>query len=423
MDSNPESSASHDDGIPTRNEITFSETAPSQPSPPIYINPDHAVAARADDTRRMVRLLWIFAILLAAVITPTVVGKIRYAYSYNTERARADASLETLQHLDLSELSLAFRSVAAGVGPSVVNIQTTRIFGSPLYDERRHLFGDPRPFALQGQGSGVIVDPDGYIVTNNHVIELSEAILVQLTDGQQLPAEVVGSDPLTDIAVLKIDQDNLIAREWGNSDDLEVGSMVWAIGSPFGLQRSITFGIISAKNRRGVTPSLLQDFLQTDAAVNPGNSGGPLVNIQGEIVGINTAIVGQAYQGISFAIPSNTARKIYEKIRKEGQIKRGWLGVSLGNISSDSTPILPRRGKIQGVLIAGVVENSPAARAGLRPDDVILEWNGMKVSDPTTFSLLVAETEVGSKVTVRILRQQRERILTIKVGEYPTRFP
>ena len=180
-----------------------------------------------------------------------------------------------------------------------------------------------------GQGSGVIIDPAGYILTNYHVVRGANEIRISLSDGRKVDANLVGRDAATDLAVLKVAADGLLAAEWGDSNDLEVGALVWAVGSPFGLQRSITFGILSAKNRAGVAGTVYQDFLQTDAAVNPGNSGGPLVDARGRVVGINTAIVGEAYQGISFAIPSSVARGVYERLKTTGRVERaGWVSVS-----------------------------------------------------------------------------------------------
>ena len=383
----------------------------------VAASPRRVVAPALDEGRRLSRLLWIFGFLLIAFLAPSIIGRIQYAYRYNGERAEADAALETLQKIDMSDLSLAFRTVAKGVGPSVVHIRTTRrVRRSGINDEGQHLFGHPRGFEMEGQGSGVIVDTEGYIVTNNHVVADADSITVQLKDGRAADAVVIGADPPTDIAVLKINLSDLIAREWGNSDDLDVGSMVWAVGSPFGLQRSITFGIISAKNRRGVTQKLIQDFLQTDAAVNPGNSGGPLVTIDGRIVGINTAIVGQSYQGISFAIPSNTAQDIYDRIRRDGKISRGLLGVGLAEV----TPEIARQLGLEataGVLILRVFPGTPADMAGLQRNDIVLTWNDRDAEDPITLSWLIAGTEIGSRATIEIWRNGVRKKLRVTVGD------
>ncbi|NOY30236.1 MAG: trypsin-like serine protease, partial [Planctomycetes bacterium] len=229
---------------------------------------------------RLRRLLWVFSLLLAVLIAPSVAGRIQYALTKAKETARADVAREYLPDFNLSHFNTASRLLAQQVGPSVVNVST-------------------RSGRAQGEGSGVIVDAEGYIVTNHHVVDGVRTVEIQLSDGRRGTASVVGIDPLVDVAVLKTNLDNLVAAKWGDSDELSVGETVWALGSPFGLQRSVTFGILSAKGRRGISgrrgrarSSVYQEFLQTDAAVNPGNSGGPLVNVRGEIIGINTAIIG-----------------------------------------------------------------------------------------------------------------------------------
>jgi serine protease Do len=262
----------------------------------------------------------------------------------------------------------------------------------------------------------VIVDVEGYIVTNNHVVAGATEIWVQLIDGREVPADIVGADVLTDLAVLKIDEPNLIALPWGDSEAMEAGDMIWAVGSPFGLQRSVSFGIVSAKSRHMNGAATEQDFLQTDAAVNPGNSGGPLVNIRGNIVGINTAIVGTTYRGISFAIPSAVAEDIYERLKTNRKIARGRLGVMLGELTSE----LGERFGIEsprGVLVVGVLRDSPAERARIEVGDVIIEWKGERVDDPTTLSRMVAATEVGSRAELKLIRDGVEMNLEVEVDE------
>jgi serine protease Do len=269
---------------------------------------------------------------------------------------------------------------------------------------------------MEGQGSGVIVDSTGYIVTNNHVVEGAQQIEVHLSDGRKRQADVIGTDPLTDIAVLKIDADSLIAAEWGDSDKLEVGALVWAIGNPFGLDRSVTMGIISAKGRPGQNP--FQNYLQTDAAVNPGNSGGPLVNIEGKIVGINTAIVGPSYQGVSFSIPSNEARKVYDRLRTEGKVARGWLGVALAQLTPELAKQLGLR-QLRGALVQDVVRGAPAEKAGIEPGDVVVEWNGIAVDNSMMLSPLVAATKIGSSVPATIIRDGKSMEIKVTVEERP----
>lgn len=368
---------------------------------------------------RLSRLLWVLAILLVLLVGPWIVQRFQYAATYGRERARVDVASAALQEIDLSTVGEASRLVAQAVGPSVVHIRTVQIVdGGRASDEWAFLM--PRRRAAEGQGSGVIIDEQGYIVTNSHVISGAAQISVHLVDGRSVSARVIGADVLTDIAVLKIDADNLIPADWGNSEALEVGDLVWAVGSPYGLERSVTFGIISAKGRRGVTQSLYQDFLQTDAAVNPGNSGGPLVNIRGEVIGINTAIVGPAYQGISFAIPSAIAVEVYQRLRETGRVARGWLGVELREITPDIARQLDLNTS-EGVLVMSVVDGSPAETGGVQRGDVILRWNGEPTPDPLTLSRLVAATEIGSTADLVVLREGAEVELQVRVSERPNR--
>jgi serine protease Do len=243
------------------------------------------------------------------------------------------------------------------------------------------------------------------------------SIEVGLSDGRIVPGHLVGFDELTDLAVVKVDADKLIAAKWGNSDDLEVGSLVWAAGSPFGLRSSVTFGILSAKNRAGVAGTPYQDFLQTDAAVNPGNSGGPLVDKRGNVIGINTAIVGEAYQGISFAIPSSVAKDVYSRIKDGGHVARGWLGVEMAEVDD---LVADRLGlnDTNGVVVERLVDlDSPAARAGVKTGDIIRQWNGNTIVNRSTLSRLVAKTQVGAEATILVFRGGVERVLKIRVGE------
>jgi S1-C subfamily serine protease len=267
----------------------------------------------------------------------------------------------------------------------------------------------------------VIVDAEeGYIITNAHVIDKATRISLQLSDGRTIQdAQVVGSDPLTDLAVLKIPPRGLTAAPWGDSGKLEVGDPVLAVGNPFGLARTVTAGIISAKERRGMPVSTIyQDFLQTDAAVNPGNSGGPLLNTRGQVVGINTAIVGEAYQGISFAIPSNMAKDVYERLKTSGKVVRGWLGVTLQPLDES----LSRRLKIKdgrGAVVTGVVDGGPADRAGVQPGDVIVEFNGKPVHEAGDLLLAVGSAEVGSRGRLVVIRDGKRTEQKISVGERP----
>ncbi len=348
---------------------------------------DLAVQSTSKDVVRLRRLLWVFGGLLLILLAPSIAGRFQYAITSAKEQAEVDVARVNLQDLQLDQLSTAFRLIAKSVGPSVVNIHTHQGRGV-------------------GQGSGVIVDPEGYIVTNYHVVRGTHSVKIHLSDGRLGSATVIGTDPLSDVAVLKTELDNLIAAEWGDSDKLDVGDMVWAIGSPFGLQKSTTFGIVSAKHRRGITRSpgaVYNEFLQTDAAVNPGNSGGPLVNIEGKVVGINTAIVGTSYQGISFAIPSALARETYETIRRDGVVTRGFLGVQPSKVT-DRTARRLGIDRNQGVLVRDVDPDTPADDAGLERNDVILVWDGIEYSDPTLLSRAIAASAIGSHIEVELVR-------------------
>ncbi len=322
----------------------------------------------------------------------------------------------------LGELSRASERVAAAISPSVVRIEAEDVrHDSQANDEFSQLFGITPPLA-EGQGSGMIITEDGHVLTNHHVIRSAKRVTV-ITDQQvRYAAEVVGSDALTDLALLKIPAEDLPAISWGDSDELRMGSFVWAVGSPFGLQGSVSFGIVSAKQREGLSRSIFQEFLQTDAAVNPGNSGGPLVDAAGRVIGVNTAILGDSFQGISFAIPSNTAKEIIERLREKGRVARGWLGLSLNEVTPERAAQinLPRS---QGVIVESVALDagtpSPAEQAGLRAGDVLLTWEGQPIADPIHFSRLVAKSPIGSEAQVTIWRDGEERSITVAVGERP----
>ncbi len=367
------------------------------------------------------RLLWfLFALsilLLLRFVVPYFAEQIQYAVTRGKQRAEYETAGLGLDLLKLEQISQAYQLVSQRVAPSVVLINISSVVEAPRSDDLSALFG-PKLREAQGQGSGVIVDGAGYILTNNHVVENATEIQVALSDGRVTQARVVGLDPLTDLALLKIAADKLTPADWGDSDALPVGALVWAVGSPFGLQRSITAGILSGKNRQGLAGSVYHDFLQTDAAVNPGNSGGPLVDARGRVVGINTAIYGAAYQGISFAIPANEARGVYDRLRSEGRVARGWLGVGLEDLDSPVARRFPIHVK-QGVLVVQVAQNSPAEKAGLLSGDVILQWDGHETDSQTTLSRLIARTKIGSTVNVVIQRREQKMTLSVTVEERP----
>jgi Do/DeqQ family serine protease len=369
-------------------------------------------------------LIWVLLLLLIMWLLPNFVERMKYASTRGRERAEVEGAREEIKSLNLDNLGHAFGLVAKSVGPSVVHINTVRrLNGRRSNDDELDAlfggFGGMQREAL-GQGSGVIVDKAGYIITNNHVVEGASNIQVILSTGQQLEGSVVGFDRLTDLAVLRVRSSDLIAAEWGDSDQLQVGSLVWAIGNPFGLDRSVTFGIISAKDRHVIEgySNPYQSFLQTDAAVNPGNSGGPLVNIEGQVVGINTAIIGRAYQGISFSIPSSIAREVYQKLIANGKVPRGYLGVQLAELTPEIAKKLGLKAA-EGALVASIRDGSPAEKAGLEPGDVIVRWNTQEIDDPQKLTLLVAQSEVGSTAELLIIRDGEEIKKKVQVEERP----
>jgi serine protease Do len=333
----------------------------------------------------------------------------------------------------LTRINEATAEVAAAVKPAVVNIASTKTvhmrgmntpFDDPFF---RQFFGDqfrqhnqPKDYKQSGMGSGVIVGKNGYILTNNHVIKDADDIKVRLSDKRVFKGKVVGADPKTDLAVIKIDAINLPVVKLGDSDKLRVGDRVIAIGNPFGLNQTVTTGIISAKGRADVGIADYEDFIQTDAAINPGNSGGALVNVKGELIGINTAILSSSggNQGVGFAIPSNMVKTVMASLIKSGKVVRGWLGVSIQSITPDLAKQLGLKQE-KGALIADVMEGSPAERAGLQRGDVVTEFDGKSVSDSTQLKNMVAATPPGKEATVRYIRDGAVRSAKASIQELP----
>lgn len=328
------------------------------------------------------------------------------------------------------ETSKAFSEIVNAVSPAVVNISTTKTVRrdtlpfseDPFFDLFRPFrdFGLPKKWKEQSLGSGVIVSGDGYIITNNHVVEKSEDIRVILYDKRSFRGKVVGADPKTDIAVVKISADRLPTIPWGDSDKLQVGEFVLAIGNPFGLSHTVTMGIISAVGRANVGIADYEDFIQTDAAINPGNSGGPLVNIKGELTGINTAIFSRSggYQGIGFAVPSNMARLVMDQLMKQGKIVRGWLGVTI----QDITPELSQKFGLKdsnGALVGDIAKGSPAEKAGIMRGDVILDFNGKEIKSVGSLRNMVAQSKVGAVAKVKVLRNGKEYEMSVVIAELP----
>ncbi|MEI4260640.1 Do family serine endopeptidase [Roseovarius sp. D0-M9] len=289
------------------------------------------------------------------------------------------------------------------------------LFGAPRGQEA------PEQRQAQAQGSGFIITGDGYVVTNNHVIADASGIEVVLEDERRFDATLVGSDPATDIALLKIESDEDLPHvEWGESDDLEIGDWTIAIGNPFGLGGTVTAGILSARSRN-INAGPYDDFLQTDAAINRGNSGGPLFNIDGDVVGVNTAIASPTggSVGIGFAVPSAVAQRIVADLREDGTVERGWLGVGIQPVTEDIATALGLD-EAEGTLVSSVTRESPAAQAGLAPGDVIVSLNGEPVEGPRALSLAVADLEVGSEATLSIMRDGEAQDLTFEIGLHPS---
>jgi len=334
-------------------------------------------------------------------------------------------------YVEALELQTAFVRNAKNIKPSVVGVNSLRKASSPRFSHSRNegpssWFGrlvdrfrdfSRNQYQMENLGSGVLYNNSGYIVTNYHVIEDAGRLLVQLHDGRNFRAKVIGTDPKTDLAVIKIFSfRNFRVPPFGKSEGLHVGEWIMAIGNPYGLDGTVTVGVVSAKGRDNLGIAVYENFIQTDASINPGNSGGPLVNLKGEIIGINTAVAALG-AGLGFAIPIDMARRICDELIRNGGVERGWLGVGIQALTpdlADSLKISFHRG---GVLVNGVEERTPAMRAGLRQGDVILDFDGQPIAGTKNLQNLVASTRVGKRVPVRILRDGHEKTLRLIVGK------
>lgn len=344
--------------------------------------------------------------------------------------------------------SNGFTEVAKAVTPAVVNITTvttekvsdSRGIPDALRERMEEFFrgpggpsgprgfrgpqgpghGEPREHRGGGQGSGVIVSPDGYILTNNHVVDGARTVTVTLPDKREFTGKIVGTDPKTDLAVVKVDGQNLPTVFWGDATQLQVGEYVLAVGNPFGLNSTVTLGIVSALGRGHMGITQYEDFIQTDAAINPGNSGGALVNTKGELVGINTAIFSQTggYQGVGFAVPTSMSKPIYESLVKHGKVVRGFLGVSIQDLNHELAKLFGIK-DAKGALISDVRDDSPAGQAGLKQGDIITTYQGSPIEDAVTLQRQVTKTVVGTHVPVRVIRDGSEKDLTVTIGEQP----
>lgn len=358
-------------------------------------------------------------VLVALLVVPYLAEQIVYSITRGEELAKAEVAREELAQLP--DAVNRYRLAAKVIGPSVVGVETIQLVGGATADEWSPFGRQPRVGAA-GEGSGVIVDEAGFILTNTHVVSQATQVTVRLSDGRTSRARIIGADPLSDLAVLRIDAGKLTPATWGDSGQLEVGDPVLAVGNPFGLAHTVTAGIVSAKDRRvDIEHAGYRDFLQTDAAVNPGNSGGPLVNLKGEVVGINTAIVGQAYQGISFAIPSRLAQEVYNRLKTTGKVTRGWLGVAMQDLTE---PLAEKLGvpEARGAIVASVVPDSPAKHAGIQRGDVIVKWGEHAIVDSNDLRSRVAQAKVDSKVPVTLYRDGQKREVTVAVSERPAQF-
>jgi serine protease Do len=371
-------------------------------------------------------------IILIALL---MAGMLGFGYRISTAVKPADPPASTAS--TVSEMPMVpanFSELAEKVRSGVVNIQvvkkiknteygTPHSFGNPF--GQKNPFGDffgpfpegnpPRGFEQRGVGSGFVINREGYIVTNNHVVENADQIKVTFANGKEVNAKVVGRDPKTDLALLKIEgSSDLQPLKLGNSDDLKVGSWVVAVGSPFGLQQTVTAGIVSAKGRV-IGSGPYDNFIQTDASINPGNSGGPLVNMKGEVVGINTAIIASG-QGIGFAIPINMAKEVAPQLQEKGHVTRGWLGVGIQEV----TPALAKSFGLKekkGALVSQVFKGSPAEKAGIEQGDIILGFDGKEIADSKDLPRIVASTPVGKSVTLQLMRNGKQVDREVKVGE------
>jgi Do/DeqQ family serine protease len=346
--------------------------------------------------------------------------------------ARPSAPVTVVQETSASTPSavraLSYSDAVRRATPSVVNIFTSKevraprhpLLNDPLF---RRFFGDQLPDEAQrasSLGSGVIVSTSGYILTNHHVVEAADEIEIALVDGKKLLAKVVGNDPETDLAVLRVTSENLPSISFGTSETLSVGDVVLAIGNPFGVGQTVTSGIVSALGRTGLGINTFENFIQTDAAINPGNSGGALIDAAGNLVGINTAIFSRSggSMGIGFAIPVSTAKMVLEQIVKNGSVTRGWIGVEVQEITPPQAESF-KLGTTRGALIAGVLRGGPADKGGVKPGDVLVEVQGKPVADPAGMLNLIAALAPGQSARVKLKRQGQDVDATVTVGRRP----
>ncbi len=373
--------------------------------------------------------LVVVLVLLVAVrlIVPSLVESVRYGWYRGQLRAEYEMSGERLKHVSLDSLADVSQLVSQRVGPSVVHINLLQDPDqqSPM---QKILAPQASKHFVEGQGSGFVVDKAGYILTNHHVVDGVGKIDVTTSDGRRLEADVVGVDPPTDLALLKVEATDLMPINWGDSEQIVVGSPVWAVGSPFGLQQTVTFGIISGKHRvdlRGTryesslrAGTAYGDLMQSDVALNPGNSGGPLVNSMGEVIGVNAAILGETYRGISFSIPSKVAMRVAQQLVTVGEVARGWLGVFMRDLDDEQR--FNSEGRAQaGVMVIGFPPSgeSPAQDAGIRIKDVILSFNDKPVMNQSDLMRFIGEADAGATVPIEVRRGDEPITLQVTLGK------
>ena len=371
-----------------------------------------------------------FMFLMAFLVASFIVSLVEVLRSSFTSFGAPEVQVASaISPFELTKTPYSFADLADHVKPAVVNISTTKTlkgrrgfgvpFGrSPFGDDFfERYFGDmpQREFKQRSLGSGFIISSDGYIFTNNHVVEQTDKILVKVSDGKEYVAKIIGTDAKTDIALIKIKPSNsLPVAEIGDSDKVRVGEWVIAIGNPFGLEQTVTSGIISAKGRViGAGP--YDNYIQTDASINPGNSGGPLYSMDGKVIGINTAIVAQG-QGIGFAIPINMAKSILVDLKTKGKVTRGWMGISIQDITEEIAKNLNHKDR-NGALVSDVFKGDPADKAGIKVGDIIKEINGKAIKDTHELLLIIASMHVGDKMSVKVLRDGNELLLDVVVTE------
>src|SRR5467141_350547 len=379
--------------------------------------------------------LWLIFSQAATIAVAALFVVSTFRPEWLPSRPGAQVALSIAQPSSAGPMQVAARTAPASyydavqrATPSVVNIFTSkeiRVPRHPLLNDPifRRFFGDQLPDEAQrasSLGSGVIVSSSGYVLTNHHVVEAADEIEVALADGKRLLAKVVGSDPETDLAVLRLDAQNLPAISFGSSDALRVGDVVLAIGNPFGVGQTVTSGIVSALGRTGLGINTFENFIQTDAAINPGNSGGALVDAAGNLIGINTAIFSRSggSMGIGFAIPVSTAKMVLEQIVKSGSVTRGWIGVEVQEITPPVAESF-NLGGTRGALIAGVLRGGPADKAGIKLGDVLLEVQGKPVADPAAMLNLIAALAPGSAAMMKVKRQGQDVDASVIVGRRP----